>query len=106
LASLHPFQGWADVFNATPADGVRDLYAGVSYATQPWPAEQPVTFTLVGHDFTDDGGRVDFGSEWDASARFTLSERVSLETKAAVFDGDDPRFADRSKFWFALEYRL
>ncbi len=106
LASLHPFQGWADVFNATPADGVRDLYAGVSYATQPWPAAQPVTFTLVGHDFTDDGGRVDFGSEWDASARFTLSERVSLETKAAVFDGDDPRFADRTKLWFALEYRL
>ncbi len=105
LASLHPFQGWADVFNATPADGVRDLYAGVSHTTRPWPAQQPVTLTLVGHDFTDDGGGVDFGSELDASVRFTLS-RVSLEAKAAVFESDDPRFADRTKMWLALEYRL
>jgi hypothetical protein len=106
LATLHAFQGWADVFLVTPPDGIRDFYAGVSYATQPWPGAQPVTFTLVGHDFSDDGGGVDFGSELDASVRFTLSDRVSLEAKAAVFDGDDARFADRTKMWFALEYRL
>lgn len=106
LATLHAFQGWADVFLTTPPDGVRDLYAGVSYATQPWPAAQPVTLTLVAHDFTDDGGALDFGSEINASARFTLNERISLEAKAACFDGDDARFADRTKVWLSLEYRL
>lgn len=106
LATLHAFQGWADVFLATPADGIRDLYASVSYSTPPWPAQQPVIFTMRAHDFTDDSGGGEFGAEFDASARFVLNERVSVEAKAATFDGDDPRFADRTKFWLALEYRL
>ncbi|MBK8545616.1 MAG: hypothetical protein IPL62_20060 [Caulobacteraceae bacterium] len=106
LATLHAFQGWADVFLATPPDGVRDLYAGVSYSTRPWPAQQPVVFNVVAHDFTDDGGSADFGSELNASVRLSLNERVSLEAKAATFEGEDPRFADRTKIWFAVEYRL
>lgn len=106
LATLHAFQGWADAFLATPPDGIRDLYAGVSYATRPWRAEQPVTFAMRAHDFADDSGSATFGSEIDAMLRIPLSRALSLETKAARFEGDDPRFADRTKFWFALEYRL
>ncbi len=106
LATLHAFQGWADVFLATPPDGIRDLYAALSYTTRPWLAQQPVTLTLVGHDFSDDGGGADFGSEWDGSVRMALNERVSLEAKAAAFEGDDPRFVDRTKVWLAIEYRL
>lgn len=105
LATLHAFQGWADVFLTTPADGVRDLNASVSYATQPWRANQPVTFTLRAHEFTDDGGGAGFGSEFDASVRVPLTEHVSFEVKGAAFESDEPRFADRSKFWFAIEYR-
>ncbi len=106
LATLHAFQGWADVFLATPPDGVLDLYASVTYTTPNWPAGQPVTLMLRAHEFTDDHGGADFGSEFDASARFVLSERMSVEAKVATFAGEDPRFADRSKFWLALEYRL
>jgi len=106
LATLHAFQGWADVFLATPPDGVRDLYAGVSYSATPWSDTQPMTLAVTYHDFADDSGSVAFGSEWDASARFTISEHVSIEAKAALFDGEDARFADRNKFWLALEYRL
>ena len=105
LATLHAFQGWADVFLTTPVDGVRDLNASVSYQTQPWRGGQPVTFTVRAHDFTDDSGGLDFGSEVDASVRFALTEHVSVEAKAASFEGEDPRFADRTKLWFALEYR-
>jgi hypothetical protein len=106
LATLHAFQGWADVFLTTPPDGVRDLYAGVSYSATPWSEAQPVTFAVTYHDFADDGGATDFGSEWDASARFTVNEHVAMEAKTALFDGEDARFADRNKFWLALEYRL
>lgn len=104
LATLHAFQGWADVFLTTPVDGVRDLNASVSYSTQPWRGGQPVTFTARAHDFTDDSGSLDFGSEFDASVRFALTEQVSIEAKAAAFEGEDPRFADRTKLWFAIEY--
>lgn len=106
LATLHAFQGWADVFLTTPPDGVRDLYAGASYSATPWSDAQPVTFAVTYHDFADDGGATDFGSEWDASARFTINEHVSIEAKTALFEGEDARFADRNKFWLALEYRL
>lgn len=106
LATLHLFQGWADVFLATPPDGVRDLYAGVSYTTPAIIGERPIALSVVAHDFSDDGGGAAFGSEWDASARLALNERVSLEAKAAFFDGEDPRFADRNKIWLTLEYRL
>jgi hypothetical protein len=106
LATLHAFQGWADVFLVTPPDGIRDLYAGVTYTTRPWRAEQPVSFTVRAHDFADDGGSADFGSEVDAVVRIPLTRELSLEAKGAHFEGDDPRFADRNKFWLALEYRL
>lgn len=105
LATLHAFQGWADVFLATPPDGVRDLNASISYTTQPWLAEQPLVFTVRAHDFSDGDGDAGFGSELDASVRFAPSEHVSIEAKAAAFDGEDPRFADRTKLWFAVEYR-
>jgi len=106
LATLHAFQGWADVFLTTPPDGVRDLYAGASYSATPWSDAQPLTFAVTYHDFADDGGSTDFGTEWDASARFTINEHVSIEAKTALFEGEDARFADRNKFWLALEYRL
>lgn len=106
LASLHPFQGWADVFLSTPPDGVRDLYAGLSYSTGPWPSAQPAVFTVVAHDFTDDGGGLGFGQELDASARWSLSEHVAIEAAVAAFDGEDPRFQDRTKIWATLEFRL
>jgi hypothetical protein len=106
LATLHAFQGWADVFVNTPPDGVRDLFAGVSYNTRPWPASQPLALTLVGHNFTDDRGGADFGNELDASARFTITSHLALEIAAAAFDGQDARFADRDKLWVSLEYKL
>jgi predicted heme/steroid binding protein len=30
LATLHPFQGWADMFTTTPKEGVRDTYISLS----------------------------------------------------------------------------
>lgn len=106
LATLHAFQGWADVFVNTPPDGVRDLYVGASYNTRPWPAHQPVALTLVAHNFTDDSGGADFGHELDASARFTITAHAAVEIAAAAFDGQDARFADRNKLWVSFEYKL
>lgn len=106
LATLHAFQGWADVFVNTPPDGIRDLYVGASYTTQAWPAAQPAVLTLVVHNFTDDGGGADFGNEADASARFALTPHLAFEVAAAAFNGEDARVADRGKLWISLEYKL
>ncbi len=106
LASLHPFQGWADVFATTPADGVRDLNASVTWTDETPPVGRALTLTARGHDFASDGGDADFGSEFDVVANWRIDQRWALEAKAAFFDGEDPRFADRNKIWLAVELSL
>jgi hypothetical protein len=106
LATLHAFQGWADVFLTTPPDGVRDLNASVSWTDETPPSGRALTLTARYHDFSSDDGDTDFGSEVDAVANWRINERWSIEAKAAFFDGEDPRFADRDKIWLAIEYSL
>ncbi len=106
LATLHAFQGWADVFLTTPVDGVRDLNATVTWTDETPPFGRALTLTGRYHDFASDGGGTDLGSEFDAVANLRLNPRWSVEAKAAFFDGDDPRFPDRDKLWLTLEYSL
>jgi hypothetical protein len=106
LASLHPFQGWADVFSATPTDGVRDLNATVTWTDSTPPFGQALSLTARAHHFASDSGATEFGHELDLQAQLRVNQRWSLEAKAALFDGDDPRFGDRNKFWLSAEYSL
>jgi hypothetical protein len=106
LATLHAFQGWADVFLTTPADGIRDLNGSVSWTDETLPLGRSLTLTARHHDFSSDDGDADFGSEFDAVATWRINQRWSLEAKAAFFDGEDPRFADRDKIWLAAEFSL
>jgi hypothetical protein len=104
LATLHAFQGWADAFLTTPAGGVRDLNAGASWTVREPPVGQAATFAVRYHDFSDDDGDLDYGRETDVLARLRLNEHVSIEAKAAFFEGDSPLFADRTKAWLAIEF--
>lgn len=104
LATLHAFQGWADVFLTTPSGGVRDLNlrAGASAPL----AGKVVKLTAAAHDFADADGGVQFGREVDAAILLPLDKRLSAELKAAQFDGDTPAFPDRTKIWLTLEFKL
>lgn len=106
LATLHAYQGWADVFLNTPAGGVRDVQVSASWTVANPPLVKGLKFTGVFHDFDDADGSVSYGSEVGLAATATLSPRWSAEIKAAVFDGDLPAFRDRSKLWMTLEYRF
>lgn len=106
LATLHAFQGWADVFLTTPADGIRDLNGSVSWTDETLAVGRSLTMTARYHDFSSEDGDADFGSEVDAVANWRINERWAVEAKAAFFDGEDPRFADRNKIWLAVEYSL
>jgi hypothetical protein len=106
LATLHAFQGWADVFLATPGDGVRDLNATLSWTDESLHLGKSLALSVRYHDFSSDNGARPFGDEWDAVASWRIDRRWTLEAKAARFDGEDPRFADRTKFWLAAEFSL
>lgn len=107
LATLHAFQGWADVFLNTPQSGVRDLSVGLKQGgINLINGAKPASWAVFFHDFDSDNGRQSYGSEFDAVFRMPLNDWLTLEAKGAVFSGADTGPADRTKFWLALEARL
>ncbi len=100
LATLHAFNGWADQFGTTPADGLRDSYAAIgrSFGVPFLPG---LKAGLTYHQFKSDFGGLDYGNEWDASVGFELG-RVGLLAKYANYQADE--FAsDTEKFWLQAE---
>jgi hypothetical protein len=101
LATLHAFNGWADVFLNTPAKGLRDAYA---YAQVTVPAiNVPVRF--VYHKFNADQGNGDFGQEFDVVASRKFGKNWNAMIKYACYNGQDaPAAFSANKFWAQVEF--
>ena len=95
LATLHAFQGWADMFLSTPDEGINDLYLTVKGSVGKW------NLTGVYHDFSAEDGSADWGTELDFSAARKLNDNYSLLLKAALYNADQYA-ADTPKFWIML----
>ncbi len=92
LGTLHAFQGWADKFLATPADGIEDLY--LSIATK----IRGANISLIYHRFNPEAGGPDYGREWDLVIKKPLAERYSIVLKYTDYDARS--FAtDTKKLW-------
>lgn len=105
LATLHAFNGWADKFLATPANGLRDLYVDASYKV---PGKGPLSGLVLRaawHDFNSTRLGIDYGTEWDAMASYPLTKQVGLTAKVARYNADS--FAtDTTKVWFQIEVKF
>lgn len=94
LGTNHAYQGWADKFLATPAQGLEDTY-----------------FTVVGnvlgaklvavyHDFETDEGSLDAGEEFDILLQKTFAKHYTMAVKYADYQADDEfGLTDTKKFW-------
>jgi hypothetical protein len=94
LGTNHAFQGWADTFLSTPAEGLEDMY-----------------FTVVGkvlgakvvavyHDFETDEGGIDAGDELDLLVAKKFMKHYTVGLKYADYDaGDLAGKVDTQKFW-------
>ncbi|SEN09766.1 hypothetical protein SAMN05192583_2026 [Sphingomonas gellani] len=104
LASIFKFQGWADKFTTTPANGVRDLYGSAGWT---WKRVGPLTGILIQgvyHRFDSDRLSMDYGDEVDllASAKW---RRYTVSARYADYHADS--FATNTrKFWLELDYVL
>jgi len=100
LGTNHAFQGWADLFLQTPANGIRDVFGTVMVPFQ----RGDLVLTGVYHDFSDDTGRFDYGDEWDFQVVKKFGKHYSLIAKYAFYNaGDTAAFAapstDTQKLW-------
>ena len=100
LATLHAFQGYADVFaGPTPAGGVDDRYARMRLPLG--AASLEATF----HDFQADDGGEDLGSEVDLALVYDFGERWQLGFKYADYDADG--FGrDTRRIWAWVGFKL
>ena len=104
LATLHKFQGFADVFLTTPANGIEDLYGTVQYNLKDGPFGAGYNLFATYHDFRAENGGADLGEEFDAGLAVSVSKHWSAEFKGAVYDGV-PGIADRNLVWASLRFQ-
>jgi len=100
LATLHKFQGWADVFLGTPTAGIEDIYLNGSYAINGYKLK------AIYHDFSTEQGGVNLGTEIDFMVSKKLTSHLSGLFKFASFDSDNILYPSRDKVWFMLTYKL
>ena len=98
LGSLHPFNGWADKFNATPPGGLDDRYLAAGGKFRGGRLD----WQLAWHDYRADSGG-GYGREWNAALGFPVGKRLKGLLKVADYQADG--FArDTAKAWLQLEW--
>lgn len=98
LATLHKFNGWADQFLGTPAQGLVDMYVSLAGKVA------GVKLAAVYHDFSADEstpGVDDLGSELDLLAAKKFNDTYSAGLKYAMYSAGDTgaNKVDTDKAW-------
>jgi hypothetical protein len=97
LATLHAFNGWADMFLVTPDEGLIDVYAGLSGPIGDWKYE------VVYHDFQAESGSAKWGRELDTGLSIAFAEHYGILFKLATFEANEGSpYPDTTKLWLQL----
>lgn len=100
LATLHAFNGWADLFLATPATGLRDTYVKAS-------AKLPFAISLVAfeHWYEADTTAARLGSEFNLQLSRKFGKAVTGLLKFADFRrANSSPLPDVQKIWAQVEF--
>ncbi|GAC24405.1 hypothetical protein GMES_2109 [Paraglaciecola mesophila KMM 241] len=95
LATLHKFQGFADKFLATPANGIDDIYIKATGKLG------NLGLTAVWHDLSSAKNSIDYGTELNLVANYPLANKLGLMVKYAHYDADELA-TDTNKLWAML----
>lgn len=108
LATLHAFNGWADRFLTTPADGLEDLF--LTAGTALWGFNLGVQY----HQYKSDNLGYRYGDEWGVSVARKLTGNVTALLKYADYRGAEgatltarnPALAqDVQKVWLQADFQ-
>jgi len=111
LGTNHAFNGWADKFLTTPAQGLVDANVMLGYKSK-----QVGVVKAIYHDFSSDQDSVDYGSEIDLLYKRAIPNVKGLTgmLKYANYSGGDSVASgnslalatDTQKFWVMLDYKF
>ncbi|MBI3677170.1 MAG: hypothetical protein HY243_11215 [Proteobacteria bacterium] len=110
LATLHAFDGWADLFLTTPANGLDSFYVKASYAIPDFfdLEFKSITANVIYYDFRTDRLGAGLGNEWDASLDVAVDKQATFLLKYASYNGAGNVFSpkDKSIFWVQTAYKF
>lgn len=96
LATAHAFNGWADKFLATPANGLEDTYIKVSTKLA------GVKLVAAMHDYSADQGGASYGDELNLLAAKKFGKNYTLLAKYASYSADT-HGTDTDKLWLMAQ---
>ncbi|MFP5329621.1 MAG: alginate export family protein [Alphaproteobacteria bacterium] len=102
MATLHKFNGWADLFLTTPPNGLEDAWLTVGRKFDGVKQLPGLNASVTFHQFDSAVGDLKYGTEWDASLGFKLG-KVGVLLKYADYDARDFGL-DTRKFWLQAEW--
>lgn len=116
MATLHPFQGWTDLFTTTPKQGMIDRFITVGGVWNQWTLQSEWHQMLSDHRFqTPTGTGNDYGREWDVSVAYQYTPKLQTKFEYARFNEGDilgasatasSRKMDTTKGWLTLLFQF
>ena len=115
LGTNHLFQGWADLFLATPRQGIRDTYVTLATSIEKAKLMAEYHDFKSDEDFTTIGSKLadHYGTEFDFSVAYPFSDKLLAKLEYAKFNEDDvygtsltaaSRKPDTEKIWATVMY--
>lgn len=99
LATLHAFNGYADIFLSTPSNGLNDIWLGAGYALPKG------TINFQYHQYSSDVNNIDYGDEINVNYTYNISTRLNANLKFADYQRD--QFAqDTQKIWLGVNLKI
>jgi hypothetical protein len=99
LATGHKFQGWADLFLATPIEGIEDVNVSVSTKLK------GINAKVIYHNLKTDQNSQKLGSEIDLLLTKKINENFSGLIKIASFNSSSAK-PSVDKIFFMVNYKL
>lgn len=98
FATLHAFNGFADLFLTTPVNGLREHAVQLAFPLLKTKA------TVSWHRFNSDYADIHYGNEVDATLAYEVNPQWQVLGKVAFYQADKFQ-ADTRKFWLMVTYQ-
>ena len=109
LATLHKFNGWADIFLTTPANGLEDYYVKYSFMLAPSTQVKSQTKATVIHHWYRGDIDANYGREWNFGLQQKFNKNradVDFSVQYAWYTAEDSPYVDENRLWASMSISI